>query len=112
MKENEDLEEFLLTAERRLRAAEINQGEWVAIIDSKLSGKMATAWQDITVTVTEYQEAKNRLLKMCGYTPRLAADVFFGFKADQSKGMTADQLYHRGLQLLRRMVAHIEPVKR
>ena len=105
MKEGEDLEEFLLTAERRLRAAEIKQEEWVTIIDSKLSGKMASAWQDITVTVVEYQEAKDRLLKMCGYTPRLAADVFFGFKSENSKGMTADQLYHRGQQLLRRMIA-------
>ena len=55
--------------------------------------------------MVEYQEAKDRLLKMCGYTPRLAADVFFGFKQDSSKGMTADQLYHRGQQLLRRMIA-------
>ena len=105
LRESEDLEEFLLTAERRLRAADIKQEEWVAIIGSKLSGKMASAWQDITVTVVEYQEAKDRLLKMCGYTPRLAADVFFGFKGEHSKGMTADQLYHRGLQLMRRMVA-------
>ena len=105
LKEGEDLEEFLLTAERRLRAADINQEEWVATIDSKFSGKMASAWQDICVTVVDYQEAKDRLLKMCGYTPRLAADVFFGFKQEHSKGMTADQLYHRGLQLLGRMVA-------
>ena len=105
MKEGEDLEEFLLTAERRLRAAEIKREEWVSIIDSKLNGKLASAWQDITVTAVEYQEAKDRLLKMCGYTPRLAADVFFGFRAENSKGMTADQLYHRGQQLLRRMIA-------
>ena len=77
----------------------------VSIIDSKLGGKLASAWQDITVTAVEYQEAKDRLLKMCGYTPRLAADVFFGFRTENSKGMTADQLYHRGQQLLRRMIA-------
>ena len=76
LKEGEDLEEFLLTAERRLRAADIKQEEWVAIIDSKLNGKMASAWQDICVTVVDYQEAKDRLLKVCGYTPRLAADWF------------------------------------
>ena len=105
MKDGEDLEEFLLTAERRLRAAGIKQEEWLSIIDSKLSGKLASAWQDITVTAVEYQEARDRLLKMCGYTPRLAADAFFGFRTDSSKGMTADQLYHRGQQLLRRMIA-------
>ena len=105
LKEGEDLEEFLLTAERRLRAAEIKQEEWVPIIDSRLSGKMASAWQDITITVAEYQEAKGRLLTMCGYTRRLAADSFFGFKMENSKGLTADQLYHRGQQLLRRMIA-------
>ena len=104
-KEGEDIEEFLLTAERRLRAAEIPQGEWIPIIDTKLGGTLATAWQDITVTVLDYQEAKGKLLKVCGYTPRLAADAFFGFRADQSKGMTADQLFHRGQQLLRRMIA-------
>ena len=104
MKEGADLEEFLLTAERRLRAAGIKQEEWLSIIDSKLSGKLASAWQDITVTAIEYQEARDRLLKMCGYTPRLAADAFFGFRTDSSKGMTADQLYHRGQQLLRRMI--------
>ena len=105
LKEGEDVEEFLLTAERRLRAAEIPERDWITIIDSKLSGKMATAWQDIAVTVVEYQEAKNRLLKLCGYTPRFAADGFFGFRAEHSKGLTADQLYYRGLQLLRRMLA-------
>ena len=105
LKEGEDLEEFLLTAERRLRAAEIKEEEWATIIDSRLSGKLSTAWQDITVTVAEYQEAKDGLIRMCGYTPRLAADAFFGFKVEGSKGMRADQLYHRGQQLLRRMVA-------
>ena len=77
LRDGEDLEEFLLTAERRMRAADIRQGEWIAVIDSKLTGKLASAWQDICVTVVEYQEAKDRLLKVCGYTPRLAADVFF-----------------------------------
>ena len=53
----------------------------------------------------DYAEARDRLLKVCGYTPRLAADSFFGFKVEQSRGFTADQLYHRGQQLLMRIVA-------
>ena len=105
LKEGEDLEEFLATAERRLGAAEVKKEEWIPIIDSRLSGKFASAWQDITVTVGEYQEARDRMLRMCGYTPRLAADSFYGFRVEQSKGLTADQLYHRGQQLLRRMIA-------
>ena len=105
LKEGEDIEEFLMTAERRLRAAEVKQEEWIPIIDSRLGGKIASAWQDITITTGDYQEARDRLLKICGYTPRLAADSFFGYRVDNSKGLTTDQLYHRGQQLLRRMVA-------
>ena len=104
-REGEDLEEFFLTTERRLSAAEIRQGEWVTIVDSKLKGKMASAWQDINMTAGGYMEAKDRLLRMCGYTPMLAADVYYGFKAEKCYGMTADQLYYRGQQLLRRMLA-------
>ena len=104
-KEGEDLEEYLLTAERRLRAAEIEEKEWVNLLEGKLNGKMASAWQDIAVSVEDYQEVKDRFLKVCGYTPRLAADCFYGFRAEMSRGMTADQLFHRGLQLLRRIVS-------
>ena len=45
------------------------------------------------------------MLKVCGYTPKLAAEFFFGFKPEQSKGLTAEQLYHKGALLFRRMVA-------
>ena len=105
LKEGDDLEEFLVTAERRLKAAGVKEEEWIPIVDSRLGGKIGSAWQDITVTVGEYQEARDRLLRMCGYTPRLAADSFFGFRTDNNKGLTADQLYHRGQQLFRRMIS-------
>ena len=107
-REGEDLEEFFLTTERRLSAADIRQGEWVTIVDSKLKGKMASAWQDINMTAGGYMEAKDRLLRMCGYTPMLAADVYYGFKAEKCYGMTADQLYYRGQRLLRRMLALVK----
>ena len=103
--DGDDLEEFFLTTERRLSAADIRQGEWVTIIDSKLKGKMACAWQDINMSADGYLEAKDRLLRMCGYTPMLAADIYHGFKAENCCGLTADQLYQRGQQLLRRMMA-------
>ena len=52
-KEGEDLEEYLLLVERRLAAADIEEKEWTLIIEGKLSGKMACAWQDIAVSVEE-----------------------------------------------------------
>ena len=104
-KDEDDLEEFMMVMERRLEAAGIGKEEWVTIVESKLSGKIAIAWQDVVATTDNYQEARDKLLKSCGYTPRVAADKFFGFKVEQSKGLTADQLYHTGQQLSRRMLA-------
>ena len=104
-KEEDDLEDFMMVMERRLEAAGIEKEEWVAIVETKLSGKLAIAWQDVVATTDTYQEARNKLLKSNGYTPRVAADKFFGFKVEQSKGLTADQLYHTGQQLSRRMLA-------
>ena len=108
-REGEDVEEFLLTAERRLNAGEIPVKDWLTTIASKLSGKMGSVWQDLCVVVEDYQEVKSRLLKVCGYTAKLAGDVFYSFRSEQIKGMTADQLYHRGVQLFRRMVAPLRP---
>ena len=107
-KEGEDLEEFFLMAERRMRSVEIREEEWIGIIDLKLKGKMSTAWQDASALAGDYAEAKGKVLKMCGYTPKLAADGFYSFRTEQCKGLTADQLFHKGLQMLRRMLA---PVK-
>ena len=104
-REGEDVEEFLLTAERRLSAGEIPEKDWLTTLTSKLSGKTGSMWQDLRATCDDYQEVKTRLLKVCGYTAKLAAEVFFGFRFKHVKGMTADQLYHRGVQLLRRVVA-------
>ena len=41
-KEGEDIECFLTTAERRLRAAEIPQREWIPLLESRLSGTKAS----------------------------------------------------------------------
>ena len=106
-KEGEDLEEFFSMAERRMRSVEIREEEWVSIIDLKLKGKMSIAWQDAVALAGDYTEAKGRVLRMCGYTPKLAAEGFYGFKTEQCKGLTADQLFHKGLQMLRRMLAPV-----
>ena len=104
-KEGEDIEEFLLTAEKRLGVGGIREEEWIVILSSKLSGKVGLVWQDLCVVSEDYQEVRNRLLKSCGYTAKLAGDLWFGFKAEQVRGLTADQLYHKGVQLLRRLLS-------
>ena len=104
-KDVDDIEEYLTTAERKLRVGEVPEREWLTHIAAKLTGKMGTTWQDLCVDVVDYQEVKAKLLKICGYTPKVAGELFFGFKADQIRGMTADQVYHRGVQLFRRLIA-------
>ena len=104
----EDVEDFLLTSERKLRAGEVPEREWLSILASKMGGKIGSTWQDLCVSMGGYQEVKAGLLRVCGYTPKLAGEVFYSFKAEYIKGMSADQLYHRGVQLIRRMVAPLK----
>ena len=104
-KEGEDLEEFFEMAEGRLRAVDIKEEEWVGIIDLKLKGKMSMAWQNAVKLAGGYWEAKGKVLKVCGYTPKAAAEGFFGFKTERCKGLMADQLFHEGQQLMRRLLA-------
>ena len=104
-RDSEDIEDYLLTSERKLRTGDVPEEEWVQILASKLGGKVGSTWQDLCMLEEGYQGIKAGLLKVCGYTPKLAGEVFFGFKQESMKGMSADQLWHRGVQLLRRMVA-------
>ena len=107
-KDTEDVEDFLLTSERKLRAGEVPEGEWLSILAAKMSGKVGSTWQDLCMAGGTYQDVKTGLLKVCGYTPKLAGEVYYGFKPEYLKGMSADQVYHRGVQLLRRMVAPLK----
>ena len=104
-REPEDLEDFLQTSERKLSAGDIPEKEWVAILAAKLSGKVGASWQDLCGTTEDYQIVKSGVLRACGYTPKLAGEALFCFKAESLKGMAADQAYNRGAQLLRRLVA-------
>ena len=104
-REPEDIEDFLLTSERKLRAGEVPEGEWLGIIAAKLSGKVGTSWQDLCGDTDDYQVVKGGILKVCGYTPKLAGEAYHSFREESLRGMSADQVYHRGAQLLRRMVA-------
>ena len=104
-KDGEDIEEYLMAAERKLAAGEVPEGEWLTHMSARLTGTMGTTWQDLCVDTVDYSEVKAKLLKICGYTPKVAAELFFTFKSDQIRGMTADQVYLRGVQLFRRLIA-------
>ena len=103
--QSEDVEDFLLTSERKLLAGGIPEGEWLAIIASKLSGEVGSSWQELCVTSDEYQEVKSAVLKGYGYTTKAAGEAYYAFRAESLRGMAADQVYRKGAQLLKRMVA-------
>ena len=103
--DDDDLEDYMMMVERRLETAGVKKEEWVDIIESKLKGRLAISWQDAVATTGSYQEARDKLLKGNGYTPRVAADKFFGWKIEQTGGLTVDQLYYMGQQMSRRMLA-------
>ena len=65
--------------------------------------KSGGSWQDISGTVECYHKAKEGQLRLHGYTPKLAGELFYSFRPEQVKGLTVDQLYLRGVQLYRRM---------
>ena len=104
-KEGEDLENYLGTAEGRLQGGAIEEAEWPALLMAKFSGTTGSIWRDICAESEDYHAIKDRVLRACGYTAKLAGDVFFGFRVEHIKGKTADQLYQRGAQLLKRLVA-------
>ena len=103
--DDDDLEDYMMMVERRLETAGVKKEEWVDIIESKLKGRLAISWQDAVASTGGYQEARDKLLKGNGYTPRVAADKFFGWKIEQTGGLTVDQLYYMGQQMSRRMLA-------
>ena len=105
LREGEDLEDFLVMIEGRMEAAEIGKEEWVSSISSKLTGRLASTWREITLVTADYDTARTRFLEGSGYTPMTAADKFFGFKVEQCKGLAAGELYQKGQQLVRRMLA-------
>ena len=105
LREGEDVEEFLATSERKLKAGGVPEVEWVSVFAAKLGGKVGSTWQDLCSGGEEYAEVKAGLLRICGYTPKLAGELFYFFKSDAIRGLSADQLYNRGVQLVRRMVS-------
>ena len=109
LKEGENLEEFFQIAERRLEQGRVDEDSWVAVISAKLTGRLSLVWLDTAGEDLSYEETKQAFLRLCGFTPKNAGEAFFGFSLDQCKGLTAEQLYHRGQKLFRRMNAPIVP---
>ena len=105
LQKDEDVEDFLLAQERKLRAGGIPEIEWAAQIGSKLSGQVGNNWQERRDDGLDYQSLRVACLKGCGYTPDLAGDEFFSFRYEHLKGLAGEQVYKKGAQLLKRMVA-------
>ena len=101
----EDVEDFLLATERKLRLGEIPEGEWLALVAAKLNGEVGASWQELCMVEKDYQVVRASLLTGCGYTPRAAGEAYHSFRFEHLKGMAGDQVYRKGCQLLKRMVA-------
>ena len=108
----EDMEDFLLSSERKLRAGGIPEEEWLGVVASKLSGEVGAKWQELCLVSDNYQEVRGAVLTGCGYTQKAAGEAYYAFRTDNLRGMSADQVLRKGVQLLRRLVAPEELNKR
>ena len=102
---DEDVEEFLLAQERKLGLGGIPENEWLMLIAPKLTGGLGTSWQELCDEGLDYWAVRTALLKGCGYTPSLAGEAYYAFRQEQLKGMAGEQVFKKGAQLLKRMVA-------
>ena len=101
----EDVEAFFVLVEGKLRVGDIPDVEWVGLMSSKLTGEPGVKWQELSQGEGNYHAVKASLLKGCGYTPRAAGEAYHAFRSEQLKGLAGDQVYRKGAQLLKRMVA-------
>ena len=105
IQKDEDVEDYLLTQERKLKGGGIHEGEWLALVGTKLTGGLGTSWQDLVDEGLDYWGVRTALLKGRGYTPEQAGDDFFTYKHEHLKGLAGEQVFKKGAQLLKRMVA-------
>ena len=103
----EDVESFLIMVEGKLEGGEIPNDEWVGLVASKLAGEPAERWQEISQAGGDYPTVRAAMLIGSGYTPRTAGSAFHAFRGENTKGMSGDQLYRRGVQLVQRMLAPV-----
>ena len=78
----EDVEEFLLATERKLRLGEIPEREWLGLVAAKLNGEVGASWQELCMGGGDYQAVRASLLKGCGYTPRAAGEAYHAFRSE------------------------------
>ena len=102
---DEDVEEFLLAQERKLGLGGVPEEEWLTLIAPKLTGGLGTSWQELSDEGLGYKEVRTAWLKGCEYTPSLAGEAYYAFRQEQLKGMAGEQVFKKGAQLLKRMVA-------
>ena len=102
---DEDVEDFLLALERRLGLGGIPEEEWLNLVAAKLTGGLGASWQELCMGELDYRVVRAALLKGCGYTPRSAGEAYYAFRYEHLKGLAGEQVYKRGAQLLKRMIA-------
>ena len=104
-RKDEDIEDFLLALERKLELGGIPEEEWLSLVAAKLTGELGVSWQELCMGEADYRAVRAALLKGCGYTPRAAGEAYYGFRQEHLKGLAGEQVYKRGAQLLKRMIA-------
>ena len=103
----EDVESYLLMVEGKLKMGDLPDEEWIGVVAGKLTGELAVKWQELSQGEGDYSTVRSALLESSGYTPRTAGAAFHSFRNEHLKGMTGDQLYRRGVQLVQRMTAPV-----
>ena len=105
--QGEDVEAFLTLVEGRLEVGDIPEVEWVGHVAGKLTGELGAKWQELSQGGGDYPSVKAAMLIGSGYTPRTAGSAFHAFRGENTKGMSGDQLYRKGVRLVQRMLAPV-----
>ena len=105
--QGEDVEAFLTLVEGRLGVGDIPEVEWVGHVAGKLTGELGAKWQELSQGGGDYKSVKAAMLIGSGYTPRTAGSAFHAFRGENTKGMSGDQLYRKGVRLVERMLAPV-----
>ena len=103
----EDVESFLMMVEGKLTVGDIPEVEWVGHVAGKLTGELGAKWQELSQGGGGYPSVRAAMLIGSGYTPRTAGTAFYAFRGENTKGMSGDQLYRKGVQLVQRMLAPV-----
>ena len=105
--QGEDVEAFLMLVEGKLTVGDIPEVEWVGHVAGKLTGELGAKWQELSQGGGDYPNVKAAMLIGSGYTPRTAGSAFHAFRGENTKGMSGDQLYRKGVRLVQRMLAPV-----